>query len=418
MNLFREEAVKAAASTSNMGEIRLRSPRLARYVATFSAAFCVITIAVVCLGSYTRREKVTGTLMPVNGLVEIHSDTHGVISGVRVHLGQRVTKGEVLAVVSGSTATSAFGLTSEKLEQNTRADISRLQDQIKEASLAAKRTIEAIEQEHEQDVAGLQAIRSQVTSAEAIEANLDQVVKRMKPLAERGYVSLIDELKAENDVKSALGQVLQLKKSETSARSQIEDDVQKVRDAKYAMSTKISDLNGQLSLLSSSLVNNEVVSRGLVLAPNDGVISRSTAVNGQQVDTGQVIFSLVPSGSPLEAVLLVPSSSIGFVREGLTVSLRYSAFPFEKFGAQIGHVSRVSRSTISPEAYASTFGGIPPDSPMYLVYVTLPSQAISVYGSPVTLTSGSSLDADILLDRRKIIEWIFEPIYAYGASDS
>ena len=40
----------------------------------------------------------------------------------------------------------------------------------------------------------------------------------------------------------------------------------------------------------------------------------------------------------------------------------------------------------------------------------LPAQAIDAYGKPEPLKAGMQVEADILLDRRRLIEWIFEPL--------
>jgi membrane fusion protein len=46
------------------------------------------------------------------------------------------------------------------------------------------------------------------------------------------------------------------------------------------------------------------------------------------------------------------------------------------------------------------------------VTVKLDKQAITAYGKPQALVAGMVLDADIKQDTRRLIEWIFEPIYA------
>ena len=37
-------------------------------------------------------------------------------------------------------------------------------------------------------------------------------------------------------------------------------------------------------------------------------------------------------------------------------------------------------------------------------------QAVQAYGQPQPLAAGMQLEADVLLDRRRLIEWIFEPL--------
>ena len=55
----------------------------------------------------------------------------------------------------------------------------------------------------------------------------------------------------------------------------------------------------------------------------------------------------------------------------------------------------------------------PPDGsrePLYRIKARLDSQAVAAYGRFEPLQPGMQVEADILLDRRRLIEWIFEPI--------
>jgi len=113
----------------------------------------------------------------------------------------------------------------------------------------------------------------------------------------------------------------------------------------------------------------------------------------------------MPESSKLVAQLMVPSSAVGFIRPGDQVQLRYQAFPHQKFGHYPGSVMQVSPSAIPDPA-----GGAGP--PVYRVLVSLESQSVLAYGERETLRPGMLVDADILGERRRIIEWVFEPLYA------
>ncbi|EQD74393.1 colicin V secretion protein, partial [mine drainage metagenome] len=41
-------------------------------------------------------------------------------------------------------------------------------------------------------------------------------------------------------------------------------------------------------------------------------------------------------------------------------------------------------------------------------------QTVNAYGKPVGLLPGMTLQADILLDRRRLIDWVLEPLYGFG----
>ena len=128
------------------------------------------------------------------------------------------------------------------------------------------------------------------------------------------------------------------------------------------------------------------------------------------------MLSIVPDGSSLQAQILVPSQAIGFVHPGIEVTLHYQSFPYQKFGLQHGIVHSVSRSALTPGEVTLLLGGGQPPSadPLYLARVDLSAQSVDAYGHQEPLRPGMALEADMLLDRRRVVEWIFEPLYGMG----
>jgi membrane fusion protein len=107
--------------------------------------------------------------------------------------------------------------------------------------------------------------------------------------------------------------------------------------------------------------------------------------------------------------LFAPSRDIGFVRPGQEVLVRYLAYPHQKFGAYRARVLAVSRNPLP----AAELGYVPLDGsrePLYRIKAALDSQAVLAYGKREPLRAGMQVEADVLLDRRRLIEWIFEPL--------
>jgi len=59
-----------------------------------------------------------------------------------------------------------------------------------------------------------------------------------------------------------------------------------------------------------------------------------------------------------------------------------------------------------PESMKAT----PSAEPLYPITVALDQQTVQAYGQAQPLVPGMQLEADVLLDRRRLIEWIFEPL--------
>lgn len=145
----------------------------------------------------------------------------------------------------------------------------------------------------------------------------------------------------------------------------------------------------------------------LLRAPVTGLVANRLVEAGQAVQPGQPILSLLPQGSELRAQLLVPSSAVGFVKSGDRVLLRYQAYPYQKFGAHEGTVIRISRSALA----GSQKDGDAQQS-LYRVLVSLDQQGVLAYGTMEPLRPGMQLEADIMGERRKLYEWLLEPLYS------
>jgi len=117
----------------------------------------------------------------------------------------------------------------------------------------------------------------------------------------------------------------------------------------------------------------------------------------------------MPAGAKLEARLLVPTRAMGFVKIGQKVRLRYDAFSYQHFGIYHGTVRQISDAVFTPSELPVPLAM---GEPVYPVDVTLSSQDVSAYGHLVPLQPGMSLSADVVLNRERLIQWIFEPIYS------
>ncbi|MHB1992677.1 HlyD family efflux transporter periplasmic adaptor subunit, partial [Metallibacterium scheffleri] len=174
-----------------------------------------------------------------------------------------------------------------------------------------------------------------------------------------------------------------------------------------------SATHSKLAEIEQALANNEAQRAWVLRAPRAGVVSTLLLKPGQMVAAGQSLLAILPAGSTLEAQLLVPSQAIGFVRSGQRVVLRYQAFPYQKFGLHEGIVTQVSRSALSPQEVSGLMGQ-QVTVPLYRVMVRLGQQTVNAYGKPVGLLPGMALHADILLDRRRLIDWVLEPLYGFS----
>lgn len=164
--------------------------------------------------------------------------------------------------------------------------------------------------------------------------------------------------------------------------------------------------------LEQERVQTEAQGALAIKAPVAGVVATQMVKPGQAVQAGQPLLSVLPGDGQLEAELLVPSRAIGFIEPGDKVQLRYQAYPYQKFGHQRGQVVRISRSALNTGELGALIGNAQQGEPFYRVTVVLAQQSVTAYGRPELLKPGMLLDADIMGERRRLIEWVFEPLYS------
>ena len=119
---------------------------------------------------------------------------------------------------------------------------------------------------------------------------------------------------------------------------------------------------------------------------------------------------VTPAGGRLVAELYVPSRAAGFIRPQQDVLLMYEAFPHQRFGVGKATVETVSRTVLAPSEVA--IPGVALQEPVFRVRAGLERQTIDAYGETIRLRPGMLLRAEVVIDRRSLLEWLFDPIYA------
>jgi membrane fusion protein len=149
----------------------------------------------------------------------------------------------------------------------------------------------------------------------------------------------------------------------------------------------------------------------LVRSPGNGTLSAVFAEAGQSVAPDAVLASVLPAEARLQAQLFAPSSAVGLLETDQPVQLRVAAFPYQKFGHQIGRIVRISGVPLQEsEIAAMSSGGTRPAGPLYRITVALERAQVTAFGQPRPLMAGMEVDADVLLERRSLIEWVFQPL--------
>jgi membrane fusion protein len=239
---------------------------------------------------------------------------------------------------------------------------------------------------------------------------LEQQSLRQQELYAKGFISQEAKENRNAEYLKLQGDMSILQRQRLAMQREIDRQTQELGLVNSRNSQRKAQIQRELSAIQQE--HNEYSSRRMQLvSPIDGVVAQVAAQVGQTVLPQIPLMTILPANSPLEVLLLVPSKSIGFVREGQNVSVRYQAFPHEHYGRHSGVVKEVSRIALAPQEVAQH---IRVEEPVYTVRVKLPANHMTYQDKKLPITPGMVVEADVELDRLKIYQWLLEPLYRLG----
>ena len=410
--LFREEVLEAR-STRLLGEILLTPRPSVTVLALASAAIGLAIVLFLVLGSYTRRSTVTGQLLPSAGVIRVHTPQAGVVLDKAVSEGQLVKKGQVLYVLSSDR----LGTGSQEIQ----ADIGRLVQERSRSltsEIARNRVVETDEVRHLARRADTlraegESIERQIGQQKLRLRLAEEAHKRYEGLANQDYIAREQLFQKEAEVSEQQSRLQALQRDALIAQRELATTLREIENTRVRNANQNALLQRSISSAQQESTEVEARRRVVITAPETGRATLVVAEVGQAVDVTRPLLNLVPEDARLEARLYAPSRTIGFVRAGDRVQIRYQAFPFQKFGQSEGVVESVSNNAIpGTELTGFSVTDLPAGEPVYAINVTLKQQNVLAYGKPWTLQAGMRLDADILQETRKLWEWMLEPLYS------
>lgn len=410
--LFRQEVIDAN-NKGILGEVALYCPPWRWLVISLVIFITSATLLFFIFGSYTKYETSTGELIPKEGMLTISSPIAGTVTDIFITEGEEVKKGDKLLEVSSDVSTS-IGPTRQIISERLSEQRMRLMSDLKttkELSVMELngliKNISSMKQQKNQLV--LQAAQREKQAALA-KTQMDKLQMMLKD----GYASIKQVEDQESNLLEAQARWQEYKRQLIDIQQQIDQAERKYREHPLDTNRKINEIERYLSDNSQSIAENESRRSIVLRASQDGVIGTIMVKKGQTLSAGHTGVSILPKGGVLIARIMVNTQAIGFIEPNQKVVLRYKAFPYQKFGQQYGKVIEVSRTALSPQEIFNMTGNNDAQEKQYRVLVMLDKQNIQVYSRDEFLKPGMGLDADFLVDKRHLYEWILEPLYALG----
>lgn len=406
-SLFRPEAVHGQTE-QHLGPVSVALSPKTRTLVYLFALLAVMAIAYLVWGSYTRRVTVSGFILPGSEVLRLYVPQAGTVTRRHVQEGALIRKGARLFTVSGER----HGTLGPALDKIAATLVERLQSfefsmrqyrgllQLQTQDLNQR--LQLLDRETQQGQQELALLRRRQDLAR-------QTVQRYQQLAAAGFVSPLQlqqkeagHLELEQSA-TTLARTLVALQRERAGLAAEQRALPLRQDAQEA------ELQRSTQALRQSLLENDVQRELHIVAPETGYITAIAAQPGSSVSPQRPLAILIPRHVPMEAQLFAPSRAIGFIRPGARVKLRLEAFPYQKFGHVDGTVAEVART-------AMLAGEVPAlgnmEEPLYRIRVALRKPSVLAYGKETALLPSMRVSGDIMLETRRLYEWMFEPLYS------
>ncbi|MGK0470872.1 MAG: membrane fusion protein [Candidatus Azotimanducaceae bacterium] len=407
--LYRQEALCFQASRG-LGRVILVQPLSFRIYTLALLSFTCALIFYLYWAEYARKATVVGYLEPSKGIVRVYPNLNsGIVKRVLVKNGQAVASGDVLvelgfpnSLESGGDALelvsrelshqeTLLGLETERVSQNFETEILRSNQRLEEIDVELAELAKYV---------ALQ--RDQIDVANKHVASLSKLRKNNSISEIELLRSVSEKIEQEKSLAILTHQQLQVSARRTGINHELNRLPDRFASEKTQLALRLSEIRQRITQIK--------VRRGVtVTAPESGTINFLQVKRGEAVSTNKPILGIQPEDSQLQAILLIPSSAVGFIESGMPLRISFDSFPHQQFGTQSGNLLSISKAPISPDDYSGPIGI---KAPVYLARAKLQNPYVLAFGERKALVPGMLFVCDIILERRSMIDWMLEPLYS------
>jgi membrane fusion protein len=406
-HLFRQQAVEHQQEKL-LGNVVLTQPRMFLYFTLLLLFLFSATVLFITFGQYSRKESVSGYLTPDKGVIKVYATHQGVYRNINVNDGDYVKKGETLAIINternDSTGKTVNKLLSAKLREkknNLLKQLSIQKEKSKHEEIRLNKSISNIKLESA-------SLGRQISTQKSVVGINQDNLKKIRGLTNKKLSSQADHDKQLAITLDSDKTLQELELQQIKYQHQIDQLSLQLTQLPINTEETLSRLESELNEIEQQSINVQGQEAYLIKAPISGRVTYLQAFSGGSVSLDQPLLALVPGKTHFKAELFVPTRGIGFVEEDMPVRVRYSAFPYQRFGVYSGTVASMAETIFTPKELPIPLAI---NEPVYRVTVNLDQQSVNALGKRLPLQAGMQLEADIMLDQRSIISWVFQPIY-------
>lgn len=397
----------------------------------------VVAIAWAFLGKINEVAVAPGKVIPTGQAKTVQVKNKGIIKEIRVIEGQKVEEGEVLVVLDPTT-TSADYDSLKKRAAYYKLDIQRLtaelsgtpfipeeDEDLESHDLAAEMALyQSRVRDYQTQVQSRQDIieqkRARLLATQATYEKYQEGLKiaqekesRLKALIEESAISEFQLLEQQNQTIEYAKNAQAELDSINSIQAEIAEAEQNLANVhasyqKEIMTSLVEAKKEYYALIESIKKADEDSRMATVVAPTSGrVYNLAVHTVGGIVTDAQPLMQIVPDDVQLVFEVYVENKDIGFVKLGMPVEVKVDSFNFQKYGMIEGTVTEIGADSYKDPSDVETY------NKFKVIVTSTGKNSIDVMGEDVPLSAGMSVNAEIKIKEKRIVDFFLDPFRKY-----
>lgn len=373
-----------------------------------------------------------GKVIPSSQIQVIQNLEGGIVSEIRVKVGEVVRKNQVLMVIDDTRYASSFQENKVKSDA-LAAKIARLTAEIagrnfdlpaqfkkdnpdlaeRELTLFRSRQAEfnantsIFRQQTDQRSQELKEKRGRLSQIKTSLEFLDRELTMSRPLVKQGAMSEVELLRLErqaNDLKGELEStritIPRLEAAVSEARSKLDSYAAKFRgDALAELNAARAEQEGTGAV---GVALKDRVERAVVRSPVNGAVkSVKVTTRGGVVQPGSELLEIVPLEDNLLVEARVKPSDIAYLRPGQEALVKITAYDFSIYGGFPAKLEYISADSITDEKKGESY---------YLVQVRTTSNSPAGRNEPLAIIPGMTATVHIQTGEKTFLHYLLKPV--------
>ena len=402
--------------------IEFRRDTASNLLVLFFVALAGFLMVALWVGTFAKQETMRGIVLGSKGSQRIVATLDGTITKVWIAQGGDVESGQrIVTITPQQTSTGATPLSQAEVQSlnEQRINIKKQMADLQSVMSHDAKDLDELE-------ANLGRIsdnlRKQEAGLKTALASQEEVVRKLQNHLKVGYVTR-DNVTAQERVKQDYTrQLLEVRLQMTQVVTTQIERRRTLQQNKTANANELSQLSRALAELDSRIERAKTAIAVDVIVGIKGKIAAINVREGSEVKVGDTIAAIGDPDAPFTIGLQAPSKTMGLLTMGQRVVLKYDAFPYKTFGVKYGRIIAIGRQPLSLpkddeanpalDIALAKAGPRPPPQSKFLIEVEPEDRTISAYGEERPILIGSTLTADVVVEQRRLIDWVLDPIFA------